>query len=114
MKKLLLCLVLICLPLSIPVLTGCKAPTQKQTVNTLFTLHKSVDATLNGYLDLVIQHTVKTNGVPRVLKAYGDFQVAYNAALSFVAWNTNAMPTSQVVAAAATFSQVVTDEKGRP
>ena len=83
---------------------GCRAPSaQKQSVNTLFSLHKTVDAALDSYLDAVVSGTLHTNGVPIVLKAYADFQTVYNSAVAVAVMNTNAPPNPAVSDMAATF-----------
>lgn len=112
MKRLLLALFLIVA--FCPAMT-CHNPTQqKLTVNTLTSLHQVVDASLNGYLDLVVAGKVRTNDVPRVLTSYGQFQGAYNAALVFALGNTNAVPPQYVVDAAASFSTTLTSAKQVP
>lgn len=90
------------------VLIGCKSPTvQKQSVNTLFTLHKTADAALDGYLDSIHKGIVATNDLPKVLSAYTTFQNAYNAAVTLVASNTNAVPPQALQDAAAEFASAV-------
>lgn len=116
MKKLRLLFASIALACAIAVpvaiTTGCKSPTtQKLAVQTLFTVHKTADAALDGYLDLVIKGLVATNGVPRVSKAYNDFQSAYNAAVVVVAMNTNATAPQAVLDAAVNLSTTITTVK---
>jgi hypothetical protein len=109
--------ILICLALGIATvpLTGCKTtPTvQKQSVNTLFTLHKTADAALDGYLDSIHKGVVATNDLPAVLRAYTTFQTAYNAAVNIVAANTNGLPTQAVQDAAASFATAIATAKSK-
>jgi hypothetical protein len=112
-KKTLTALILaFSLALPVAISTGCKSPTtQKVSVNTLFTLHKTADAALDGYLDLVNQGKLATNSVPKVLASYTQFQGVYNTAILFVANNTNAVPPQAVVDAAVDFANTVTSAK---
>lgn len=89
--------------------SGCKLPPsqQKIAVNTLSTVHQTVDVALDGYLDLVIKGQLSTNNVPVVLNAYGRFQQAYNAGLLVVANNTNAVAPQDVITAADAFNSVL-------
>ena len=97
---------------AVSTLTGCKSPTvQKQSVNTLFTLHKTADAALDTFLDLVNKGTISTNSVPKVLSAYTQFQAAYNAAVVFVGSSTNALPPQAVQDAAVSFANTVAAAK---
>jgi len=110
MKKLVLALILATATVTCTV--SCKSPSvQKKTVNTLYSLHVSVDKALNAYLDLVIQNTLKTNSVPKVLSAYDQFQGAYNVSLLFVAYNTNAVPPQTVIDSAANVLNTITTAK---
>ena len=93
--------------------TGCKTPTQqKQTVNTMFTIHKTVDLALDGYYALVIKGVVTTNGVPKVSAAYNQFQSAFAAAVVIVGSSTNAMVPQTVADAAAQVTAEITAAKG--
>lgn len=106
----LLMLTFTALPL-LPIVTGCNTTQQKQTVNTLFTIGKSVNVTYAGYMDLVVEGKVSTNSVPKVAKAYNTFQGAFNAAVSMVAGNTNAVPPQSVYDAQAALLQAIAQAK---
>lgn len=94
------------------VFTACHTPTQqKVTVNTMFTLHKTVDAALDGYINLVITGKVPTNGLTKVTAAYNQFQSAFNVAVAFVASHTNAVIPQTVADAAANVSSTITAAK---
>lgn len=114
-KSLLASLLLLCsfaaLPLLPVVTTGCNTTQQKQTVNTLFTLGKTVNMTYAGYMDLVVAGRVSTNSVPKVAKAYNTFQDAFNAAVTVVAGNTNAVPPQSVYDAQAALVQAIASAK---
>lgn len=104
---------LFALALSPVLFTGCKSPTQhKQTVNTMFTIHTTVDLALDGYYALVIKGVVPTNGVPKVSSAYDKFQEAYSAAVVVVGSNTNALVPQSVADAAKNVSETITAAKG--
>lgn len=113
MKKLniILGIIVIGITLMIPMLTtiGCKTtPTQQKiAVNTLFSLHTTVDVALDGYLDLVNKHLLVTNSVSKVLNAYLTFQSVYNGAVVFVANNTNAVAPQNLVDETSTFIKTV-------
>ena len=88
-------------PMTISPTTGCTAPQQRVSVNTLYTTHVTVDAAFTSYMVLVLKGQLTTNNVPQVADAYRDFQEAFNVAVSLVQGNTNA-PVSPAVTAAAT------------
>lgn len=107
-----LCLSIIALSMTVPVLTGCKSPTvQKKSVNTITTVGETVKFTLDGYLDLVVKGVLATNSVPTVMKAYGNYQAAYNASLTLVLGNTNAVPPQILQDAFTQFSTAVSTAK---
>src|SRR5262245_4525777 len=89
---------------SLVAFTGCKSPTvQRQAVNTLYSVHKSVDAAFDSYLDLVVKQIISAKHVLKVVNAYDDFQNVYNSALIVVASNTNSVAPQEVMDAAAKF-----------
>lgn len=93
--------------------TGCAKTQslQKREVNTLYSIHKAVDAGYDSYLDLVIAKAIPTNSLPKVSREYASFQRVYNAAIVTVAGNTNAVASGKVMDAATTFGVVVESAK---
>ncbi len=71
------------------VITGCSTTAQRKSANTLESIHKTVDAAYDGYVDLVIRGTLKTNSFKIVANHYSTFQSAYLAAIIIVAGDTN-------------------------
>ena len=107
MKNLFLA-VLLSISLLVPACAWFHQPTvQQQAVKTLYSVHKTVDAALDAYLDLVIAGKLPTNSVPRVTAAYGEFQTAYNANLVFVSMNTNSAAPTLVLDSAAKTIEVI-------
>jgi len=108
MKKLLTIGLAVC----IMAFVGCHSPTpQKRAVNTLKTIHQSVDAVYDSYLDLVVTKVIATNSLPRVSKEYDNFQTVYNAAVVIVVGDTNALAPVSVLNAATSFTTTVTEAK---
>jgi len=115
-------LILICLSfilaatLALPfaaALSGCAgAPTaQMVTVKTLASVGKSTQTAVAAYFDLVLAGTIKTNSVPKVAKAFSDFQLAYGAAVALARSNTNAIATAGVLGAAANVTEAIASAK---
>lgn len=90
-------------------LTGCNGTpsTQKVTVNTLSSVHTTADAAFKSYLELVLNKTVATNGVPAVSDAYREFQTAFNLAIDLAHGNSNAPPSQPLLDAAAKLSSTI-------
>jgi len=95
-------------------LCGCGTPSvQRQAVNTLYTVHKSVDTAYDTYLDLVVAKVAPVSGVRNVNKEYNNFQLVYNAAVTIVAGNTNAPAPPNVLEAAGKVNTAIdTAKKG--
>jgi hypothetical protein len=68
---------------------GCSTTAQRKAANTLESVHKTVDAAYDGYIDLVIRGTLKTNSFPVIAGHYTTFQASYLAAVLVVAGDTN-------------------------
>ena len=96
--------------------TGCaifKPSTQRQAVNTLFSVGESVDASYKAYLDLVVRKELSTNAVPKVASAYLNFQLVFNAATMLVANPTNAVAPLDVISAGAGVTAAINTAKGK-
>ena len=111
MKKLILIVTLLVAPMLVIPTIGCKTSQQRQAVNTLFTVGKSVDKVYAGYFDLVVAGKISTNTVPRVSAVYMNFQTMFKAGVEFVASNTNAAAPQFVLDAATSFTQTVEQAK---
>ena len=104
-----LCAATVAIPLA-----GCKSPTvsqQRQTFNTVWSVAQTVDTSYRTYLDLVITGQLKTNGVPKVSRAYNDFQTTLKLTLAVVVVNTNAQPPAELISRAGNFTTVLTSVK---
>ncbi len=90
MKKLFISLALVAI-------LGCHMSAQKTAGNTIYTLDKVVVTAYDAYLSLVVKGTVPTNDVPRVSKAFNQFQAAAQVAYDVVQFNTNALAPSALI-----------------
>lgn len=90
--------------------TGCAtAPAYK----TLYAVGHTTDIAYNGYLDAVVAGQVRTNGVPRISRAYGVFQIHYGVALSLAQFDPKTpAPTNILARSAALIADVATEKKG--
>lgn len=93
--------------------SGCKTSGKNQTFNTLFSTGHSVDAAYSSYVDLVVAGSVKTNGLPRVSRAYKDFQEVFKYAVLAMPNDTNAAPSKQVLDSASIVIATINAEKGK-
>lgn len=96
--------------------SGCKNPqpsTQLTALKSLSSTHVAVDAAYTGYMSLVIDGKVGTNGVPSVTRDYRAFQLVYNAAVDTVGLDPNAPAPAAVEAAAAKFQTTLTVAKSK-
>lgn len=76
---------------------GCNTSQQKTAYNTLFSLEQTTTAAVDAYDALVVQGKVPTNDIPKVSKAYNDFQAGMALALDAVRNNTNAVAPPNLV-----------------
>lgn len=88
----LLALALLAVPLTLPLYTaGCKSPNAETAAyKTLWSLEASTKAAVDSYFLLVIRGNVSTNDVPKVSKAFDNFQKSMLLAIQLAAGNTNA------------------------
>lgn len=113
MKKYLVAILMAGVLMAEPGCSWFKQPSvQQQSAKTLFSLHKVVDASLDAYLDLVVQGKLPSTGVPKVMADYSTFQLAYNAAVELVVGNKDAVAPQAVLEAAAVFDTTLTEQKG--
>lgn len=97
------------LPLLLAFIVGCaSAPAYKS----LYAVGHATDTAVKVYFDLVVRGQVKTNDVPKVARAYQEYQVIYNTALSVAQFNPNVAPDTNVTAHAAAVIATVTAAKG--
>lgn len=107
-----LVLLVVMLPSTVFLCNGCRTPSQqRRTFNTIWSLASVVDTSYKSYLDLVISGNLPTNSVPKVSRAYANFQLDLNVALLLVAGNSNAIPTAALANSAEHFSFEVTTAK---
>jgi hypothetical protein len=94
------------------IITGCTAPQQQVTFNTLYTVEHATVSAYDGYIELVIAGTVPTNGVPVVSKAFNAFQQSFLIALDVAQFNTNAIaPPSLVMESQNVINIITVNEK---
>jgi hypothetical protein len=74
---------------------GCSTSQRRATYNTLYSVHVTTDAAYNGYLDLVVKGSVRTNDVPIVSRSYRNFQAGFTAAVELA--HINAPATAEVI-----------------
>lgn len=92
---------------------GCTTSQQRTNYNTLASVEATATATVQGYYVACAKGFADTNGIPRVTKAYNEFQGVMQVAVVFAQNNSNALASasvmqelSAVVSAVATFSPV--------
>lgn len=73
------------------IIIGCNTSQQTTAYNTIFSLQRTVSASYSGYLDATIKGSVSTNSLPKISKAFNDFQAAAQVAMDAVQYNTNAL-----------------------
>lgn len=83
--------------LGISLLCGCPGPIQRTSFNTIYSLESGVTKAYSGYVDLVIKGSVSTNSLPKIKKAFNDFQASELVALDAVQFNTNALAPAALV-----------------
>lgn len=76
---------------------GCTTNQQATAVKTLGTLESTATAAIDQYYAGVLKGTITTNSMPKVSKAYNDFQAAMVLAVSLVQNNTNALAPSDLI-----------------
>lgn len=70
---------------------------QKIAVTSIGSVQTVTLAAYDGYIDLVIKGTAKTNGVPAVSRSFNTFQSATLLALDGVQANTNALAPASLM-----------------
>lgn len=97
------------LALALALLVGCASvPAYK----TLYGVGHTTDAAVKTYFDLVVAGKVPTNSVPRISRAYGEFQTLYGVALTAAQFNPNAPADTNLVARSAALLADVAAAKG--
>lgn len=87
---------------------GCVTNTQTKAINTIGSLETAVDNGYKFYVTLVVQGKIGTNDVPRVSKAFNDFQAAAIVATVTVQNNTNAIAPDSLTQQSAAFVGLTT------
>lgn len=91
---------------------GCSTNQQSTAYKTIFGLEKTVAAADSAYLDLVIAGKVPTNDVPKVTKAFNQFQADVTLALDAVQFNTNALASASLITESQDILNVINTAKG--
>src|SRR5262245_42229140 len=105
------CAVLLFGSFAVPQFTGCTTTQKTATYKTLYSVEKSIMASYDAYLDLVVAGKVKTNSVPQVSVAFNTAQRAMQMALAGAQFNTTNPPTAEVIAAAANLAVAIEQAK---
>ena len=91
------------------ILVGCAG---NAAYKSLYSVGHAVDGSVKGYLDLVVEHKLPTNSVPKVMGIYDKFQGVYKQALKMAQYNLKSTPDTNVMAVAADVFFAVDDAKG--
>lgn len=106
MKKLLISLGL-CVAL-----VGCTTNQITVAYKTLYSVEHVTVSTYDGYLDSVVKGQTSTNSVPKVSKAFNDFQASYIVALDAAEFNTNALAPSSLLQESTDIITLINTVKG--
>ena len=101
---------LIALAFSTGIFIGC-ASANLNAFKTLGSTEVAVTAAYSGYVDLVIQGKVPTNGIPNVSHAFNAFQSGMSAAVIAAQFNTNSIATADVAALAQNVNDAIANAK---
>ena len=89
---------------------GCATSGGRAAYNTLAGAGRTVDTAVAGYYAAVVAGVVPTNDVPRVSRAYGEFQILFRAALEVAKFQPG--PDTNVMARATALMRAVAEAKG--
>ena len=93
-------------------LIGCTTTAIKNAYNTLYSVEVTTTAAYDGYLTAVIKKEVSTNDVPKVSRAYNQFQTGMREAIVLAQYNwTNAAPES-ILMLSTTVLSAISEAKG--
>lgn len=81
-------------------LLGCNTTQQRTAYNTLGSVESATTAGVDGYFLAAAKGMADTNGIPKVAKAYNQFQADMQVAVLLAQNNTNALAPSNIVAEA--------------
>lgn len=88
---------------------GCAGNVVYKTINSV---ELATNAAVGGYFDLVVSGQVRTNEVPKVTKAYDQFQIAIRKAIDAAQFNKNAPATPELIAQSTEILNTIAKEKG--
>lgn len=77
--------------------TACNTTQQRTTYNTLASLEATGTATVDGYFTAAANGLADTNGIPKVAKAFNQFQSVMQVSVMLAQNNTNALAPANVV-----------------
>lgn len=83
--------------LSATVLVGCTSTQQRTTYNTLAATEATATAAVDGYFLATVKGLADTNGIPKVSKAFNEFQSVMQVAVVLAQNNSNALASSNVL-----------------
>lgn len=79
------------------VFIGCKSPPDRIAYNTIASVEQTASVAVDGYYSLVIQGTVKTNGLPDVSLKFNQLQAAATVAANVGSAGTNSLAPAALV-----------------
>lgn len=97
--------------LIVTIIIGCKTTQQGVVLNTLSSLEQSTTAAYDGYLALVVQGKIPTNGVPKISGMYNTFQADMVIAVVAVQGNSNAVAPQSLISESATLLSTIPTTK---
>lgn len=91
---------------SLVLIVGCAtSPAYKS----LAAVGQAVDVSVTVYFDLVVKGLVRTNDVPKVSRAYNQFQFVFSNAVVLVRMDSKAPPDTNVIAVAGRVLNIVAE-----
>lgn len=94
-------------------LVACNTSQKRIGYNTIYSVQRTGTAAVDGYYSLVIKGALPTNDVPKVSRAYNQFQASVLVALDVVQFNTNALAPASLVIEATDLVNLVNSIKGK-
>jgi hypothetical protein len=83
--------------LALAILVGCTTTQQRTTYNTLASTEATATAAVDGYFLATAKGLADTNGIPKVAKAFNDFQAVMQVAVLVAQNNSNALAPANVI-----------------
>lgn len=94
-------------------LIACSTTQKKIAYQTLYGVETSTTAAYDGFISLVIDGKVKTNGVPAVSQSFNRFQIGMQTAISTAQFNYTNLAPNEVIALANEVLTAILKAKGQ-